>query len=99
MKFAALSAGLLALSVIGGTAEEMKPPRLSFAQVDWAAAAATLADIDELRPLPTAATLRPVYAGANRAVPRALARLNIVMSPRFPNVSTSPVPTLSFSTS
>ncbi len=94
VKFAALSAALLALSVIGGAAEEMKPPRLSFAQVDWAAAAATLADIDELRPLPTAATLRPVYAGANRAVPRALARLNIVMSARFPGVSTSPVPVL-----
>src|SRR5262245_51918833 len=72
----------------------MKPPRLSFAQVDWAAATATLADIDELKPLALTAMLRPVHAGADRLVPRALARLNTVMSPRFPGVATSPVPVL-----
>jgi hypothetical protein len=94
VKSVLLAAALLALSCVGAAAEEMKPPRLSFAQIDWAAASATLADIDELKPLAVTAMLRPVYAGVDRTVPRALARLNIVMSSRFPGVATSPVPVL-----
>ena len=94
MKSALFSALLLALVSVSGAAEEMKSPRLSSAQVDWGAAAATLSDIDELKPLATSAMLRPAYVGADRAVPRALAFLNTVMSQRFAGVAMSPVPVL-----
>ena len=60
VKAISLAAVLLALSFVSSAAEEMKPPRLSFAQIDWAAATATLSDIDELKPLAVAARLRPI---------------------------------------
>ena len=70
-------------------APAMKPPQLSYAEVDWQTAAASLADVDMLGP--------PVRARNSRA-PRhatpALARLNAVMSAHFAALTTSPVPVL-----
>jgi murein DD-endopeptidase MepM/ murein hydrolase activator NlpD len=94
VKSALLSGLLLALLGVSSAAQEMIPPRLSFAQVDWAAAFATLADIDALRPAATAARLRPANAGVNRQTSRAFARLNAIMAQRFAGVATSPVPVL-----
>ena len=70
----------------------MKPPRLSFAPVDWPAAIATLANADALPPAAMSAKSR--LAGPSRAVPPALAQLNGVMSQQFAGLATSPVPVL-----
>ena len=89
VKFAFLSAVLLACLGASAAAEDMKPPRLSYAEVDWSEAVATLAGIDELKPLAT-----PLMSRAAHSMPRSLARLNNVMSPRFPGIATSPAPVL-----
>lgn len=89
VKFAFLSALLLACLGASAAAEDMKPPQLSYAKVDWAEAVATLAGIDQLKPLAT-----PLMSRAAHSMPRSLARLNNVMSPRFPGIATSPVPVL-----
>ena len=89
VKLAFLSALLLACLGASAAAEEMKPPRLSYAKVDWAEAVAALAGIDELKPLAI-----PLMSRAAHSMPRSLARLNNVMSPRFPGIATSPVPVL-----
>src|SRR6476646_5133981 len=66
----------------------MKPPRLSFAQVDWPAAVASLAKA-EPQPLPVgSAKRRPIGAS------RPLARLNAMMAQRFTGLASSPVPVL-----
>lgn len=77
-------------SSCAAAAEEMKPPRLSSADVDWTAALSTLADSDLLRPM----ALRPARAGGSRTVSATLDRLNTVMSQRFAGVAISPVPVL-----
>jgi len=94
VKSALYSGLLLALVSAPGAAQDMKPPRLSFAEVDWSAAVATLAEVDALRPATVAAAYRPPGAGADNAMPRALARLNAVMSHRFAGLARSPVPVL-----
>jgi len=95
---AALFPGLLlALVSTSGAAQEMKPPRLSFAEVDWGAVIAALADIGSLRPPTPATKYRLAYAGmtgVGRVPSPALARLNTVMSQRFAGLTNSPVPVL-----
>jgi murein DD-endopeptidase MepM/ murein hydrolase activator NlpD len=87
-----LSGALLALFSAGVAAQEMKPPRLSFAQIDWPAAVASLASVDALGPAALPANLRA--AGLRRTVAPALARLNAVMAQHFTGLATSPVPVL-----
>ncbi len=70
----------------------MKPPQLSYAEIDWQAAAASLADVDMLGPADLPVRARNSRA-ARHATP-ALARLNVVMSAHFPALTTSPVPVL-----
>jgi hypothetical protein len=99
----ALVAGLLlALGGAGATAQSaapntvpapstfqpMKPPRLSYAKVDWRAAAASLGE-DNL------GSAQPVRTrGAARTTYPALVRLNGIMSSYLPALATSPVPVL-----
>ena len=68
----------------------MQPPQLSYAQVDWPAAVASLAEVDVLGPAVRANRMR---SSGTRSYP-ALARLNAVMSAHFPALTTSPVPVL-----
>jgi hypothetical protein len=69
-----------------------KSPRLSFAQIDWPAAIASLANVDAL---PTRSmSARSRLGGASRPVSPILAKLNGVMSERFPGLNTSPIPVL-----
>ncbi len=69
----------------------MKPPEFSYAQVDWPAAVASLADVDALGP--TVLADRRRSSGTRNSYP-ALARLNAVMSAHFGALTTSPVPVL-----
>jgi hypothetical protein len=70
------------------TFQPMKPPRLSYAEVDWRAAAASLGE-DNLGPA------QPVRTrGSARLAYPALTRLNSIMSAYFPALATSPVPVL-----
>ena len=87
-----ISGFLLVLGGAGSAAQDVKPPRLSFAQIDWPTALASLTNIDALRPMAMSARSRT--GGANRAVPPALARLNAVMSQQFAGLTASPVPVL-----
>lgn len=93
MRVLGLISGLwLVLGSAGSAAQDIKSPRLSFAQIDWPAAIASLTNVEALRP--TAMSARSRTGGANRAVPLALARLNAVMSRHFASLTTSPVPVL-----
>ena len=83
---------LVAVGGFGSGAQEMKPPRLSFAQVDWPAAIASLASAEAPRPVVASVKVRP--NSANRNVPPALARLNNLMAPRFAGLASSPIPVL-----
>ena len=83
---------MLAAGSIGSAAQEMKPPRLSFAQVDWPAAIATLATTEGQRPTMMSARRRRIEA--SRAIDPALARLNTMMAQRFTGLAGSPVPVL-----
>ena len=68
----------------------MKPPRLSFATVDWPAALQSIAATPRL-----AVRSDPLAARSlRRSVPPALVRLNAATARRFPGVTTSPVPVL-----
>jgi hypothetical protein len=69
----------------------MRLPELSYAQVDWPAAVASLADANALGPTVLANRSRAV--GTRNSYP-ALARLNAVMSAHFAALTTSPVPVL-----
>ncbi|MBX9846772.1 MAG: M23 family metallopeptidase [Xanthobacteraceae bacterium] len=69
----------------------MKPPELSYAQVDWPAALASLADVEALGP--TVLANRTRLPGTRNSHP-ALARLNAVMSAHFAALTSSPVPVL-----
>jgi hypothetical protein len=84
LRLALFIAGLLGTVVSGAVAQEMRPPRLVSAKVDWPAALTSLSDTTEAR---SASLMR------SRA-PHALARLNAVMAQRFPDVARSPVPVL-----
>lgn len=102
MKAALVAGLLLALGGAGATAQNaapntvpaqstfqpMKPPRLSYAQVDWRAAAASLGEdnLGSVQPTRTRGTVRTSYP--------ALARLNSIMSAHFPALAASPVPVL-----
>ena len=93
MRVVGFVAGLmLALVSAGSAAQDLKPPRLSFAPVDWPAAIATLSNVDALPPVAMSAKTR--LAGPSRAVPPALTQINGVMSQQFAGVATSPVPVL-----
>jgi hypothetical protein len=83
---------MLAVFSAGSAAQDLKPPRLSFARVDWPAAIATLSNVDALPSVAMSAKTR--LAGPSRAVPPALAQLNGVMSQQFAGVAASPVPVL-----
>jgi hypothetical protein len=93
LKHALVAGTLLAFATGPGFAQDMTPPHLTSAKVDWTAALGSLADVAELRMAALGATARPARTGANR-MPRTLARLNAAMSPRFAGVATSPVPVL-----
>src|SRR3954468_23138471 len=86
-----LIAGLLvALACASGAAQEVRPPRLAFARVDWAAALATLNE--GATPLP--AVLGKRGRQGSRRTPPPLWRLNNVMSQHFAGLAQSPVPVL-----
>jgi hypothetical protein len=94
LKISFLPGLLLALIGAGSAQAEMKQPRMSFAQVDWSAAVASLAEIDALRPSATATKYRRFLGSANSRTAPALARLNTVMSQRLAGLANSPVPVL-----
>jgi hypothetical protein len=75
-------------------ANDMRPPRLTSANVDWNTALRSLAQVEELRMAALGVPVRPPRANVMRPVPKALARLNNAMAPRFPGVNQSPVPVL-----
>lgn len=91
LKSALLTALLTGIAAGASLAQEMTPPRITSAKVDWAAALASLTDNPELR---TAALASKARHGASRLAPRPLARLNAAMATRFPGVAQSPVPVL-----
>ena len=88
-------AGLgLVLAYAGGSvAEDIRPPRLSFAPVDWPAAIVGLTNADALPSVAMSVKLRTSNSG-RRAIPPALAQINRIMAQRFAGLSTSPVPVL-----
>jgi hypothetical protein len=80
---------LLALGSVGSSAQEMaKPPRLSFAQVDWPAAIESLAKTGAQQPSNGLARRHPMGTS------RPLARLNAMMAQRFAGLASSPIPVL-----
>jgi len=79
VKIALVSSLLLALCGFSAVAE-MKPPRISFAQVDWPAAISTLAGVDAQQPVAMAAAT--------------LVRINAAVAQRIAGVAGSPVPVL-----
>jgi murein DD-endopeptidase MepM/ murein hydrolase activator NlpD len=83
----------LALAVVstGGSAQDVQPPHLSFAAIDWPAA---IASLPIAAAPPTAAMSARSRLGGGRTTPPALARLNGVMSQQFAGLATSPVPVL-----
>jgi hypothetical protein len=87
-----ISGLMLALVSAGSAAQGVKSPHLSFAPVDWPAAAATLANAGAQPPAMMSSKSR--LGGGARAAPSALARLNGVMSQQFAGLATSPVPVL-----
>jgi hypothetical protein len=86
LRLALFIVGLLGVVLPAAAAQEMRPPRLVTATIDWSAALASLSDVAELQ-----AAARPI---TTRPLPRALARLNAAMSARFPDLARSPVPVL-----
>ncbi len=111
MKIALVAGLLLALGSTGAAAQNaapntlapsafqaMKSPRLSYAEVDWPAATASLRTASLVTSLgdDNAGSPRTPMRGrsAARPVSRALARLNGIMSAHFPALTTSPVPVL-----
>ena len=93
LRLALLTAVLTGIVASGALAQEMTPPQITSAKVDWSAALASLADNPELRTVALASKARPTR-NANRWMPRPLARLNATMGSRFPGVAQSPVPVL-----
>jgi len=85
---------LILVSVGGALATEMKPPTLSFAQIDWVAAVATLADTGAPQPAALPERFQQNQSGTNGAVAAALIRLNAAMSQQLADVAESPVPVL-----
>jgi len=95
-------------SAVQNTFQVMKPPRLSYAEVDWRAAVVSLGDADSpnstLNSIPSSIPssilgstqwpMRTRAAGAARPAYLALARLNAVMAAHFAGLTTSPVPVL-----
>jgi hypothetical protein len=101
----ALVTGLLLLALGGAAAAQdaaqdpfqvMKPPRLSYAEVDWRAAVASLGGADSLDSIlgSTRLPMRTRGTGAARSTYPALARLNAIMTAHFAALTTSPVPVL-----
>ena len=83
-------AGLaLAASVAMAAAQEMKPPRISHAQVDWNAVTAELQTTDAFGPVFDDGDGVPIPPVADP-----LGVLNRAVSARFPDVAASAVPVL-----
>ena len=93
LRLALLTAVLTGIVASGALAQEMTPPQITSAKVDWSAALASLADNPELRTVALASKARPTR-NANRWMSRPLARLNATMGSRFPGMAQSPVPVL-----
>jgi len=85
---------LIFVSASGALATEMKPPTLSFAQINWAAAVATLADTGAQQPAALPERFQPNQSSASDAVAAALVRLNAAMSQQLTDMADSPVPVL-----
>ena len=82
---------LLAMDCTGGAAQEMKPPRQTFAQADWPAAIASLGTTEGVRPW----AVRLHHLGSRHGGSTAtLGRLNSLMAQRFTGIAGSPVPVL-----
>jgi murein DD-endopeptidase MepM/ murein hydrolase activator NlpD len=85
---AALVAGLaLVFGVAAASAQEMKAPRISLAEVDWDAVGAELHAFEPLRALVPS-------AGKDFEAASALSMLNRLTSERFARIADSPVPVL-----
>jgi hypothetical protein len=83
-----------AVAVLAGTpssAQEIKPPQIVVAEIDWTTALATLAEAEVLRSAALGADGRPV---ADASVPAVLDRLNAAMAQRFAGAAASPLPVL-----
>jgi murein DD-endopeptidase MepM/ murein hydrolase activator NlpD len=82
------AADAVAQDAAPGTFPVMKPPRLSYAEVDWRSAVASLGEdnLGSVQPVRTRGSVRTTYP--------ALTRLNSIMSAYFPALATSPVPVL-----
>ena len=94
MRLGWIAAVLLVLASAARAAEGMKPPNLSFAEVDWSAAIASLADVDILGPAASAARIRTAQAGGIELPIPVLTRLNAAMAQRLTGIATTPVPVL-----
>jgi hypothetical protein len=79
-------AAISLLCVAGrGEAGDMRPPRITRAEVDWASAAQAVGAVVASRALDAAATPR---------IDAAMARLNAATAPRLPGLAQSPIPVL-----
>jgi hypothetical protein len=75
----------VALFSSAATAQEMKSPRVSFAQVGWGEVGGALAAIEPLR---------AADHDGDGSLPDAIIRLNTATAQLFPNIATTPVPVL-----
>lgn len=90
-----LLAGLLACATgTGGWSQDMRPPQLVNAKVNWTEALSELSAIPQLGAQALSARQRHERLRASAPAPRALTRLNAAMAARFPGVAMSPVPVL-----
>ncbi len=100
MRFPGFTALLLGALLAGAAvrpvaaAQDMQPPQIVTARVDWLAALRELSAIPEFRAPAITFRDRRSLSRANRPLPRPLRRLNAAMGPRFPGVEQSPVPVL-----
>ena len=74
MKLGLLAGLVIAASTAAGAAQDMTPPRLKSAPINWAAAIGALTHNQVLRPRAMIAQFRPARGGARELVPAALSR-------------------------
>lgn len=82
LRNACIAGMMLAANIAAAQAQEMQPPRISSAAVDWQAAAAELQKLEELQ--------RPEAMDAANMI----ANLNQATGTLFSNIATSPIPVL-----
>ena len=78
-------------------AQDMKPPRMTVARVDWDAVAAALASLEPLQAAQArldTASAQSAAVKPDNAVATKLAQLNATTSQLFPNIAASAVPVL-----